>query len=74
MEGRMIHLERQHSDLRERVTRIEGLEEMIGELRTDMRRLTDALNRGKGAVWVVATIGIAAGTVIHWLLNQIGRG
>ncbi len=73
MERRLQYLTRTVSSQGERIAKLETLEPAIVGLKASVDDLTAALNRGKGAVWVVGVLGIAIGTVMSWVVAMLRK-
>ena len=76
MEERVRELEMQMSDLRVDNARL-GVQvshstEVMAQLSNAVEELTDALNKIKGAFWVLGIVASAIGAAFHWITTQLG--
>jgi hypothetical protein len=58
------------SDAERRVVLAHLLSEVDG-LSKAIKALTEAINKGKGALWVIGGLGIGIGSAVHWILDLI---
>jgi hypothetical protein len=76
VEERIRELEMQMGDLRVDNARL-GVQvthftEVTTQLSKGVEELTDALNKIKGAFWVLGIVASGIGALFHWLTTQFG--
>lgn len=78
MEDRILTLEREVGDLRvcnaSLSVSVEHLAKNVEKLTTVAQDLTDIMNRGRGAIWVVGGVGTIFGAgITAWITHVLSR-
>lgn len=53
-------------------TRVDGLEVMLAEIRSDMKSVLAIINKGQGAMWMGGLIGTVGGPILVKILTKMG--
>ena len=73
-ESRLRELESHVSDLRVNnatlSASLEHLSRSVVQLQAGVDELTETITKSKGAIAVIGGVGLAAGSVIHWVLDN----